>query len=826
MKKLILSCFFQFLLIGIIQAAVDHNPLNNGGTLTHNALGHNFEGAIHNPALLGVERIPKAGLMFPGTMLGVGAWSDKLALSPFNRYFTDSTRETSALITKILDKSFKLKGLSADEVSDKLTKELADGVSIYLGYRHSLANLGWNRLAFDVSTHFDEEVKIPGGPFLTVFSRDKGLLAGNSLDFSEFRQQAVWATDFTFSFGLPVTIPALHEFFKLEQGAGGIGIKYVMGHSVLKATTESGHVYFDDAGNQVSVDGRVKIQTTGFGFSGPWRAADDNLFSSMFHEGLPVTGHGIGMDLGGILYDDKGTLTVNFSNIGVLLWMNNVQTVEYKIRKDDLDVYDIIHGIELADQNGGDPNTYIFNHEGEEISGSRDTLDTKGDVLLTWLPAALNIGYSYSWDFTRLRNQNLRLLADYAHAAVNYEQSLAPSPGRSFIPRLSFGGEAGVLHGFLPIRLGYVIGGAEHFASAVGAGLNFKYVSLNASYKAIGHPFFVPRRGMEVAVGLNVNWGMSADQDGDGIPDKTDMCRSEPEDKDGFDDEDGCPDYDNDKDGIPDTVDQCPLDPEDLDQFEDTDGCPDYDNDRDEVPDTLDKCIMEPEDRDNFNDDDGCPDFDNDGDNVPDSLDKCPNMPEDIDMFEDADGCPDFDNDKDGVPDTLDNCINDPETFNGYKDDDGCPDTLVRPSEKETKALNTKLQAINFKTGSAELLGTSYAALDYIVQFLKNFETLRYEIQGHTDSQGSDEYNLVLSAARAGSVTSYLISKGVPKDRVIAIGYGETMPVADNKTSRGRAKNRRVEFKIIETNDEYSTLRAREAEFKVKVQEAKIKGVQ
>ena len=140
--------------------------------------------------------------------------------------------------------------------------------------------------------------------------------------------------------------------------------------------------------------------------------------------------------------------------------------------------------------------------------------------------------------------------------------------------------------------------------------------------------------------------------------------------------------------------------------------------------------------------------------------------------FEDEDGCPDYDNDKDGVPDTVDECLMEPEVFNGYKDDDGCPDTLVRPSEKDAKALNTKLRAINFKTGSAQLLRESFAALDYIADFLKKYETLRYEIQGHTDSHGSDEYNLVLSAARAGTVRMYLLSKGTPEERLIGIGYG------------------------------------------------------
>jgi outer membrane protein OmpA-like peptidoglycan-associated protein len=100
---------------------------------------------------------------------------------------------------------------------------------------------------------------------------------------------------------------------------------------------------------------------------------------------------------------------------------------------------------------------------------------------------------------------------------------------------------------------------------------------------------------------------------------------------------------------------------------------------------------------------------------------------------------------------------------------------------------------------------------------------LRYEIQGHTDSQGSDDFNLVLSAARAATVRGYLILKGVQDSNLIAIGYGESMPVANNSTAGGRAINRRVEFKIIETNDQYDTLRKREAVIREMVKRAKIK---
>jgi len=200
------------------------------------------------------------------------------------------------------------------------------------------------------------------------------------------------------------------------------------------------------------------------------------------------------------------------------------------------------------------------------------------------------------------------------------------------------------------------------------------------------------------------------DSDGDGIPNGRDKCPLIPEDKDGFQDEDGCPDDDNDKDGIPDAQDKCPNLAEDHDGFQDEDGCPDLDNDKDGIPDLedkcpndpedgkppyphdgcpagkhdsdgdgimddVDKCPNEPEDMDGFEDQDGCPDLDNDGDGIPDDKDKCPVCAEDKDGFQDEDGCPELDNDHDGVPDSQDKCPNEPETINGFKDDDGCPDT-------------------------------------------------------------------------------------------------------------------------------------------------------
>src|SRR5690606_33231203 len=127
------------------------------------------------------------------------------------------------------------------------------------------------------------------------------------------------------------------------------------------------------------------------------------------------------------------------------------------------------------------------------------------------------------------------------------------------------------------------------------------------------------------------------DLDGDGVPAASDLCPEDREDRDGFQDEDGCPDLDDDGDGVPDIHDACPREAEDLDRFEDRDGCPDRDNDSDGVPDVDDRCPSEPEDADGHADDDGCPDPDNDRDGVFDALDRCPAEPETINGNQDDD---------------------------------------------------------------------------------------------------------------------------------------------------------------------------------------------
>jgi outer membrane protein OmpA-like peptidoglycan-associated protein len=303
-----------------------------------------------------------------------------------------------------------------------------------------------------------------------------------------------------------------------------------------------------------------------------------------------------------------------------------------------------------------------------------------------------------------------------------------------------------------------------------------------------------PRWRVAASLGWN-GYITPQDQDHDGIKDNVDRCPKDPEDLDNFQDQDGCPDPDNDNDGIPDLKDKCPNDPEDKDGFYDGDGCPDLDNDKDGSPDLKDQCPNVAEDLDGHQDDDGCPDFDNDNDGVPDSVDKCMTNPEDRDGFKDEDGCPDLDNDEDGVPDSVDKCRD----TKGVPENQGCPMPVVeKPKPKEIQRGRVVLRGVNFEFSSAVLTGDSYAILEQVFESLKEWPEVKIEIRGHTDNVGSDDANRKLSQRRAESVRDYLISRGIDPWRLQAVGFGETDPIAENKTAEGRALNRRVELHRID----------------------------
>jgi len=246
---------------------------------------------------------------------------------------------------------------------------------------------------------------------------------------------------------------------------------------------------------------------------------------------------------------------------------------------------------------------------------------------------------------------------------------------------------------------------------------------------------------------------------------------------------------DADGDGIPSDRDQCPEQPETFNNWQDEDGCPDEvpDTDGDGIADDADGCIEAPEDKDDFEDADGCPDPDNDGDGVADVSDQCPLEPGPIENR----GCPDTDRDGDGVVDRLDNCPDEP----GSAKNQGCKKKqLVVISDSQLEILDK----VFFRVNKATIRPRSFPLLNNVADVLNaHTEIESVRVEGHTDSQGDDDYNLDLSQRRAEAVVDYLVGRGVARERLEPVGFGETRPIDRNNTKAGRAANRRVEFQIV-----------------------------
>lgn len=228
---------------------------------------------------------------------------------------------------------------------------------------------------------------------------------------------------------------------------------------------------------------------------------------------------------------------------------------------------------------------------------------------------------------------------------------------------------------------------------------------------------------------------------------------------------------DTDSDGIPDSEDKCPT----VKGTAKYQGCPIPDTDGDGINDEEDKCptvrgIAKYQ---------GCPIPDTDGDGINDEQDKCPSVPG-LARYQ---GCPIPDSDGDGINDEEDKCP----TVAGVAEYKGCP------APRNFNAAN-----VLFATGSATLLNVGKAELNKFITFLNENPDVKIKVSGYTDNTGSAALNQKLSENRAKAVKTYMVSKGVNADRISFEGFGPANPIAENTTAAGRAKNRRVEFTIVD----------------------------
>ncbi len=393
-------------------------------------------------------------------------------------------------------------------------------------------------------------------------------------------------------------------------------------------------------------------------------------------------------------------------------------------------------------------------------------------------------------------------------------------------------------HGHLPIApvKPFQSAAASSFQIGLGARYAIRDVSILAGVETgptggVGDP---PIRAV-----LGVGWApRNHDQDGDGIEDDVDQCRELPEDIDGFQDDDGCPDGDNDDDGVPDKLDKCPNVKEDEDGFQDDDGCPDLDNDQDGIPDAQDACPNEPgpanadrkkngcpikdpdgdgiqgdqdkcpneaEDRDGFQDDDGCPDPDNDQDGILDAQDACPNLKGIQSADPKQNGCPDPDRDHDTFLDAVDKCPDQAETWNGFQDDDGCPDEApkgkAKPELTLTEATAKKAASIALNdapriTAANEVDPASIPALRALAATLLAHPGWSLSIGARPSPRGGDaeakaRAEAVVKAIRgfarrdqAASVAAWDAVKAAP--RAAELGLGIVLVTSEVKVAEAR----------------------------------------
>ena len=263
--------------------------------------------------------------------------------------------------------------------------------------------------------------------------------------------------------------------------------------------------------------------------------------------------------------------------------------------------------------------------------------------------------------------------------------------------------------------------------------------------------------------------GGCPDSDGDGVADPEDKCPEEF----GLIENEGCPSMDRDNDGVLDAEDKCP----DLAGPASNGGCPLEDKDNDGVPDSVDSCP----DVAGSPTTNGCPDTDGDG--IADNVDKCPTVygPS---VYN---GCPDTDGD--GIDDGRDRCPNSP----GPVSTNGCPEI----SKKDLETLDIAMRAVQFDTGRSTLKSESFGILKQIAGIMRKYPDYNLMVSGHTDNTGSASANQKLSERRAKACAEYLTTQGISGNRIQHAGYGESRPIADNNSLRGRSLNRRVEFELV-----------------------------
>ncbi len=542
---------------------------------------------------------------------------------------------------------------------------------------------------------------------------------------------------------------------------GGLTIKYLKGGGSAYAYGKNVTIDYDADAIDLG-DGNLtgRLATTGEVTYGRFAEFDDDNYDYDLPEAM-----GIGADLGFVYewrpnYDQYSSSSPN----GQTAYQNNKNKYKLKLGLSLTDFGSINYkeGIEetfnVTNNNVNEDN--IDNAESiAQILHDNYTLTNTKNSYKTKLPTALHI--NADWSFTNKFYLNLN--TDLSLVAKDKENASRISNIVSLTPRF----ESKWFSFYVPLSI------EEYSGFAAGAGLRAGplYLGSGSVISALAGD---DNKSADVYMGVKVPiyQGKNKDKDGDGVVDRIDACPKLA----GPMENNGCPWGDSDNDGVLDNEDDCPN------EFgpSENNGCPWGDKDNDGVLDNKDECP----DKAGTPENNGCPFVDTDGDGILDKDDACP----EVAGITENKGCP-KDTDGDGIADKDDNC---PET-KGTVANMGCPEL----TQAVQKALNAYAKTILFNTGKATINSQSDVVLNDILNILKQYPNAKFTVEGHTDNTGSSSLNQRLSEQRANAVKDYLVFRGVDSSRLVAQGFGENKPLANNATREGRERNRRVEINLI-----------------------------
>jgi outer membrane protein OmpA-like peptidoglycan-associated protein len=662
-----------------------------------------------------------------------------------------------------------------------------DGLPDILSLRFRVKSLDFTLSANEI---FDTKMAFPKDLFALGFYGNGGdqFLANNrAADLSNFKMDFMLYHEF----GLGVA-------YTKNKWSYGVRYKYLIGVANFNTAKSDLSIYTNPNDYSITAKSTLEFNTTGLPSLNS--LADKNTISNYSNTDnltriLKSTGNtGHAVDLGiTYKYSEKFTFSASAINIGAINWKTDVgnyknNNVTATIKGEDVK--------KLADSLN--PSAIV------DTLKSKFKLQETHDKYTTWLSPTVYLSGQYNLN----KNNKIGLL-------YTAEYYMKVRSAYTFAYTKTFGR-------WWDLGFSYSIYDNSYNNFGVASGLRIgPFQTFIVTDNLVGALDPKSTKHVNVRLGLNFVFGVKPknktpdlasgtvgkshkfkDRDNDGVEDSKDLCPDTP----GSITANGCPDADN--DSVPDAKDLCPTikglvkfngcpdtDGDGIDDSKDAcpdikgvawlKGCPDADGDS--IPDAQDACPSVK----GLRMYSGCPD--SDGDGIIDSKDECPYL-KGLLIYN---GCPDTDGDS--IPDNKDSCI----TVAGPRSNKGCPVLKAEPikaqlSVEEQEVVNKVFSNLEFENGKAVIKKESFISIDGLIELLKKKTTFKLTISGYTDNVGKDEMNLKLSEDRANAVKEYIVRNGIAAERIKAEGFGKANPIAPNDTPEGKAKNRRVEFSILE----------------------------